>query len=123
MLTKKTKKDFEKYLLATIEKYKPVLLLQQHTFTVSDGAEAYMEACFRYPYLNPLIKYSEKVFEDWKNGADVTETVVHEMCHYLTDPLYCKATERYVSKGEVESERELLTDTISSIVLRATRKI
>jgi len=77
-----------------------------------------MECKVSYPYLNVIIDYSDKAYQEWIKGKDMIPYIVHEMCHPITDPLYCKANERYVSKNEILDERELLTDYICNIVLR-----
>jgi len=120
-MRKKTYKDFERHCYAIIEHFVPILLLQRHTFELKKGVnnqEALMECVFNYPYLNVTINYSEKAFEKWKKGEDVTPYVVHEMCHPITDPLYAKATDRYASRNEITDEREMLTDLICNIVLQ-----
>jgi hypothetical protein len=114
------KKDIKKHIEETIKKYQPVLLLNRNTFEVKYGTEnkeALMECVFNYPYLNVTLKYSDKCEEDYKNGKDIIPYVIHEMCHVITDPLYSKATERYVSRTEILDERELLTDYICNIVV------
>lgn len=118
---KKTKKQFEKYIYSIINKYVPKLLLQRHIFEVKFGTKdenTLMECKFNYPYLNVTISYSEDTFKKWINKEDVIPYIVHEMCHPITDPLYCKATARYVSKDEILDERENLTDLICNIVLK-----
>ena len=54
----------------------------------------------------------------WKNKESLPPFVVHELCHLITDPLYVKASQRYVGDKEIEAERERITDTICNIVLR-----
>jgi hypothetical protein len=113
-------KDFKTYICKVIVQFTPILLLQRHTFEVKRGCEskdALMECVYNYPYLNVTIKYSDQAFEDWKKGKDVVPYIVHEMCHPITDPLYSKATARYVSRDEILDERELLTDYICNIAL------
>jgi len=112
--------EFEAHLLGIVEKYIPILLLQRHTFEVALGCndpESLFELVFMYPYLNNRIRYSDKAVEDWKGGRDLVPYVVHEMCHVITDPLYAKAIQRYVSVKEVSDTRETLTDNICNIVL------
>ena len=118
---KKDKIRFEKYLMGIINKYSPILLLQRHTFEIEKGTEnlkATMECVCNYPYLNATIKYSDKAVKEWKEGKDIIPYIVHEMCHLHTDPLYCKAINRYVSKDEILDERENLTDLICNIVIK-----
>ncbi len=116
---------FEQYVLKTINKFSPILLLERHTWEIRYGLEnssALMECVFNYPYLNVIIKYGKEVVTDWKKGKDIVPYIVHEMSHVITDPLYAKATERYVTKGEIRDERELLTDYICNIVIKGLKR-
>ncbi len=114
-------KDFEKYVYGVIKKYSKILLLDKHTFELkypTGDAESLMECIFNYPYLNVTVLYSDKVLKKWKKKEDVVPYIVHEMCHPITDPLYSKAVERYVSKNEILDEREKLTDYICNIIIK-----
>ena len=114
-------KEFEKYLYNVIKKYSKILLLDKHTFDLKYPCEtkgAKMECVFNYPYLNVTINYSDEVIKQWKNKENIIPYIVHEMCHPITDPLYCKATTRYVGHGEILDERERLTDYICNIVIK-----
>ena len=120
----KSHKQFEAYIHSVIKKFIPRLLLQRHTFKVESGAESegdstLMCCLYNYPYLNVTIKYSEKAYKKWLKGEDLTEYIVHEMCHPITDPFYSKSVDRYVSKNEILDERERLTDLICNITLKA----
>ena len=118
---KKTREQFETYLLKVIDEYIPVLLLQKYTFEVKKGVadkKASFESLYHYPYLNVTIKYAESAFKEWKQGIDLIPYIVHEMCHPITDPLYSKAISRYASREEILDEREMLTDHICNIVLK-----
>ena len=122
-MKKKTKKEFEAYIFRVVKKYVPVLFLNRHTFDLVDEVlkeDALFEFKFSYPYLNATIYYSDSSFNRWKAGEDMRPFIVHELCHAITDPLYCKAISRYVSEGEITQERELLTDYICNIVLGLT---
>lgn len=113
-------KKIEKYILQVIKKYQPLLLLQRNTFELehpTTNPDALMECVCNYPYLNVKLKYSDNLIKDYKRGRDIVPYIIHEMCHVITDPLYCKATERYVSKNEILDERELLTDYICNILV------
>lgn len=113
--------EFEKYVMGVVNEYVPKLLLQRNTWELKYGCEnakATMECKFNYPYLNVTLHYGDKVIKDWKDGKDVVPYIVHEMCHPITDPLYCKATNRWSTHDEVMDERELLTDYICNIVIK-----
>ena len=110
----------EKKIMQIVKQYQPILLLQRNTFELKYGTEnpkAYMECLFNYPYLNVTLHYSDEFIKKYKENEDITPYVVHELCHVITDPFYAKATDRYVSKGEVFDERELLTDYICNIII------
>jgi len=112
---------FEKYVMSVIKKYSPKLLLERHTWELRYGTEsktALMECVFNYPYLNVILNYGDTVIKKWQEHKDIVPYIVHEMCHPITDPLYCKATNRYSSKDEILDERELLTDYICNIVMK-----
>jgi hypothetical protein len=119
----KTHKDFEAYIHKTINKFVPILFLQKHTFKVKLGTEhasSYYDFIYNYPYLNQTIGYSELAFKEWLSGKDQKPYILHEICHAITDPIYSKAVQRYVSKDEIEDERERLTDHICNIILNLT---
>lgn len=112
---------FEKYLYRMIKKYSKILLLDKHTFELKNKLEknnSLMECVSNYPYLNVTINYGDELVEKWKKGEDLKPYLVHEMCHPITDPLYCKAIQRYASKDEILDEREKLTDYICNIVIK-----
>ena len=113
-------KKVEKRIWEVIEKYRSILLLNMHTFTLkypTENKNATAECIFNYPYLNVTINYSDKLIEMFEEGKDIVPYIVHEMCHVITDPFYAKAESRYASKDEILDERELLTDYICNIVI------
>jgi len=111
------KKDFIIWFDNHIKYYKPFLGIDLQEIKIKYDSEVnYLSIGLSYPYLNPTIYFGEKAFEDFKNNKITKQTVLHELCHILTDPLYVKATQRYVSTDEIEAERERLTDTIGNII-------
>lgn len=121
MITDIHKKEFEDFAYSVIRQYTPILFLQKHTFKLifkEDMKDAIMSCKFRYPYLDAHIGYTEKAVTDFKKGENMIPVIIHEMVHVITDPLYGKATSRYVGHSEIEDERENLTDLISMIVLK-----
>lgn len=113
--------EFEKAVMEIINKYVPILFLQRYTFELKNELEndgSTMECKFNYPYLNATFNYGEKIVKMWKEKKDIVPYVIHEMCHLITDPLYCKATNRWSTHDEVKDERELLTDYICNIVVK-----
>ena len=116
----KQNKKFESYVYGVIKKYSKILLLDKHTFEIKNKLEepkALMECVFNYPYLNVTINYGDSIVKKWLDKEDIIPYIVHEMCHPITDPLYCKAGARYVSADEIKDERERLTDYICNIVI------
>jgi hypothetical protein len=113
----KTEKDFIKWINDLIILYKPILGLELQRIKVTKDKETkYLSIKFTYPYLDPTINFSNEAFEDWKEGKLEEDSILHELCHCLTDPLYSKAFERFTSHNEIEDERERLTDKIAVIV-------
>ena len=120
-MKKNKNKKFENYVYKVIKKYSKILLLDKHTWELQYGCEnenSLMECVYNYPFLNVTINYGNKVISYWKEKKDIIPFIVHEMCHPITDPLYSKSTDRYVSKNEILDERERLTDYICNIVIK-----
>lgn len=113
----KTKALFKAWIEKIIKFYSPILGISLHRILIEfDAKQAYLAITCTYPYLDPTIKYSEKAFKDWSKGKLEKDRILHELIHILTDPLYNKALGRFVSKDEIEDEREKLTDTLSAII-------
>ena len=120
----KTRKDFEREVTGLINKYQKILLLHRHTIKLVKGVDhkdSFLDCKFRYPYLDAKIGYSEDAFNSWKSGKSIENYLIHELCHIITDPLYAKATSRYVTSAEIEDERENVTDHISNIIFSLGR--
>lgn len=113
---------FEKHYLPILRQLAKILLVEDFSpITLKYGVqdkEASAECDNSHPYKTIHIKYSDDLLKDFKEGVDVTATLVHEMCHPITDPLFNKATYRYVSQTEINEERERLTDHIANIVIK-----
>ena len=114
---KTTKKEFVNWIKKQIDYYKPYLDINLQNIQVKENSSIeYLQIECAYPYLEPIINFSEKAFVNWKEGKLSKDRILHELCHIITDPLYNKAIARYVSKDEIEDERERLTDTICIIL-------
>lgn len=110
----------EKEIMKIINKYQPILLLQKHTFKLkypTESPHTLAECVCNYPYLNVTIRYGDKLIDKWKRKEDIVPYILHEMCHPITDPLYCKSCARYVGEREILDEREHLTDYICNIII------
>ena len=119
----KDHKAFQAWCLPYLTKLRKILLLHdfypinfQHGVQNSD---AHADCHFHYPYKTITIGYSDALIKDWKakKYSAVIGVLTHEMCHPITDPLYAKAASTWRTKGEVEDERERLTDHIANIIL------
>ena len=110
-------KQFKEWAEKQVKYYSPYLGLNLQDIGVEyDDDVEYLSIGFSYPYLDPTIKFSDKALKAWKDGELKKDRILHELCHALTDPFYAKATNVFVSKNEIEDERERLTDTIAMII-------
>ena len=121
----KTEKQYRAFIQSVIDKYAPILLLNNFIVVMKkekEGDDYYLACKYRYPYLDGVIIYSNRSMEDWKKEPKEyhERKLVHELCHLITDPLYGKATTLFVSKTEIEDERERLTDHIANIICKLT---
>jgi hypothetical protein len=115
----KTEKDYVSFIRRCIEKYQGPLLLSAYTIVIRKNKEDYYLACqHRYPYNDGIVIYSDRSYRDWlEEPASYHERkILHELCHLITDPLYTKATTQFTSRGEIEDEREKLTDHVAVMV-------
>jgi hypothetical protein len=116
---KRTEKDFKKWIERQVKYYSPYLGLSLQKISVIKNEvddNRYLHISLTYPYFDPNICFSDRAFRDFQNNIFQKDRILHELCHCLTDPLYCKATERYIGKNEIEDERERLTDKITIII-------
>lgn len=115
-LTTKEKKTIEDL----IKKYQKILLLDMYDIKLiesTENKEAMAECKFTYPYLNAKIHINPDLIRN-KDSRKLESVIVHEMCHMVTDPFYSKAVSRYISKYDMEDERERLTDHVCNIILK-----
>lgn len=111
----------EAEIILIAKKYMPILLLDRFTFKLvyeKDLGESIAEAKFNYPYLNFEFVYCDKMIDRMNKGIEIKSTVVHELCHAITDPLYLVAIQRFSNHREITDIRERLTDHICNIVLK-----
>lgn len=119
----KKQKQFEKWAMEILKKYHDILLLQNHLLSLKFDPkmeDAWATHSFNYPYKETRVNYSKGLYEMWekKEYDEVKSVLIHEVCHTLTDPLYGKATNRYVTKDEINDEREALTDHLANIIIK-----
>jgi len=121
----RTEKDFVAFLEKRISHWKKLLFLERYTFSIqrkTRQSDSYMEIHVNYPYLNPALYYSKESLNDFiqnKDKEQLENAIVHEMIHTITEPLFDKSIRRFVSKDEMNDEREILTDLITSIAIKA----
>ncbi len=116
--------QFEAWAIKFLSRIQKTLLLEDHapltieTPCKSQNADA--ECQFRYPYKSIIIRYEQSLADRWHKGEReyVNKVLTHEMCHVLTDPLYAKATSRFLTRDEIEDERERLTDHLANILVK-----
>lgn len=111
-------KKYEGWIREMYQKYKSVLFIEKYHLRVEkDKEEKYLASQFNYPYLDIKILWSEESLKDWqKDKRDAERRIIHEFCHTLTDPFYCVCGERFITKPQIEAERERLTDHIAQII-------
>lgn len=123
-MTKKEQVTFEKWARPILEKAQRALLLNHFgQIAISYGCEnknAYAE-CVNYdPYVSIIINCSHELLSDFKKKSKhkgIKDTLIHEMCHPLTDPLFNRGSERFITSENISKEREKLTDHIANILI------
>lgn len=115
---RQSKLNFEQWIKKCVDYYSPIIGVDLHEITIKkqEDEKYLMSIKCTYPYLDPTLYYSKESEELWKKGELKKDIILHELCHIITDKLYCKAISRFVSRDEIEDERENLTDTISAII-------
>jgi hypothetical protein len=115
-------KEFEKFANRVMLKYQKKMLLQACNIYISyspvmeDGI--YMSCSFAYPYKESNIKYGESALTLWseKKKVELERVIIHEMCHIVTDELYSKGYDRFITKTELEDARERTTDHFANMI-------
>ena len=127
-------KQIEALCYSIIEKYKPLMFLDAHKFTVKYDAEIseedFMLCAPKYPYFDAFITYGDSAiesFDEYKNNKKeqmiyFEPFVIHEMAHVITAGLIDKAKQRYVTENEINGEFEKLTDHIAKIIVSLANK-
>lgn len=119
---------FREYLIKEVKKAANILNLNIYRFEIEKDSSdkeqpnTMMQIVFSYPYLYARIFYFERTIKHWEDGNCLFNTIIHELCHMITDPLYGKATSRYASQQEIEDERERLTDYMANLVCQLISK-
>jgi hypothetical protein len=105
----KKRKEFEVWANKEMKKIQEILLMADFDVDKIQPAEhpdtSTSQFCF--PYKNVTIKYSESIFDFWKEGdkRSAWSVLLHEMIHPLTDKLYSVGTDRFISRGQIETDR------------------
>lgn len=116
---KETKAEIEKI----IEEFSPILHTEKFHFLVQFNPDIeYFDCQMSEPYLHCVIRFNDKVVEQYFDKSytrfNFEHSVVHEMCHKLTDAFYVKAVSRYTEQEAMEHERERLVDHIAYIAMK-----
>jgi hypothetical protein len=117
----KKQKQFEKWANEKLTEYQNILGLNNYYLYKIEFIEGNSSKCiFRYPYKDILIQYCKDVYSNWEKGdlQIPARILLHEMVHVITDELYSKSTDRYVSRNEIEDAREAVTDHIANIIFK-----
>lgn len=122
----KTRKEFEIWANKELKKIQVILNLQSFKLLpIEQGhSKDISTAKFRFPYKDIQITYGESVFEEWKGGdknKEAWDTLLHEMIHALTDPLYGVGHDRFVTPEQLENAREELTDNLTNIISKLVK--
>jgi len=110
--------EVKKYIEDCIKEYVPILALQLEEIRVIYLPElnATLEIECNYPYCDADIRFGDKTIKMYKENNLPKHRILHELCHLITGPLYCKALNRFTHRQEIEDERERLTDLMSMII-------
>lgn len=119
----KKKKEFEVWANKELKNIQKALLLEHFLLNPIEYKESkgsLAQSVTHYPYKEMTFSYSESLYKLWEEGdkKSALATLIHEVCHPLTDGLYCKGTNRYSTMDEIADERESLTDHIANILIK-----
>ena len=120
-MSKKLQKEFEAWAMPRLLKIQKILLLEHfQPIDLKYDPKSSVASCHHsYPYNSIRIYYSNQELREFKEDKkSLMGTLIHEMAHPLTDPLYHVGVNRYVTGQQIENEREKLTDHIANIVLK-----
>jgi len=118
-MNKKKQKQFEDWANKELKRLQSVLKLDSYRLEkIKPSGDDASRCIYRYPYREIHVEYSEKLLEDFFGGNKryCIDVLVHELFHAVTDPFYSKAVSRYISKDDMEDEREHLVDHLTNIV-------
>lgn len=124
MAKDKKRIEFETWANGEMKKIQAILLTQDFEIDPikPEKSPDTSTSAYRYPYKDIEIKYSESLLDAWKEGDKRTayRILLHEMIHPITDKLYGVAYDRFISKSQVENEREQLTDHFTNVIMKLT---
>lgn len=118
-MTKQQIKKFEVWANAELVNIQKILKMDSYRLDKIKPSEDNASRCkYRYPYREIEISYSKGLIEDFHKGNKqyCRDVLIHEMFHAVTDPFYTKGISRYISKDDMEDEREHLVDHLTNIV-------
>ncbi len=125
----KTKEQikFEKWARPILEKAQHALLLSHfgkikiEFYKEESEYSSYAESVNHDPYVSLTIRCSHAMVKDFENKNEhesIIGTLIHEMVHPLTDPLFNAGMDRFLTKDNLKKEREKLTDHIANIMIK-----
>lgn len=120
----KKRKEFEKWANSEMKKIQKMLLTEDFELQpIEQAKNPDTSTCaYSYPYKEIDIRYSESIFDFWKDGdrRSAWSVLLHEMIHPITDKLYGVGYDRFASKSQIENEREQLTDHFTNVIIKLT---
>lgn len=118
----KRDKQFEAWARPILLKAQKKLLVEEFVPLELVPSDEHPQLAFGlcYPYKDAKVYYGPDAIRIFKQRRFeyLKKALVHEICHALTDPIYCKAGSRYISKDELEDERERLTDHLANLIIK-----
>lgn len=119
----KKQKQFERFCNETLRGIQKELLLDSfilHDIKHKEKDDSHAECIFYFPYKDIQVQYSKSLYDEWESGDinSTKATLIHEMCHVITDPLYSVGVDRFTTKATLEDARENVTDHIANILYK-----
>ena len=112
-------KAFKDRVYELVQYFQELISAQEYTVTVlfrkapKHKVEMEMASIFvDGVYLCATLKITDNLLKEWESGRgqQVVLTICHEMCHVLTEPLYCEALWLDVKSSKSERVKQSLAD-------------
>lgn len=121
----KSMNNVEKYITDKVVQYSRILLLESFNFEIEyvGKSDETMSCYVNYPYKDVTLGYSDEAIMFYKNNkSKLDQTIIHELCHVITDELYNHAVDRFTSKKNIVNVNETCVDHIANVVYRLSAK-